>query len=64
MFWSSHIGFRVRISGPCSHLKFAFMIHDMIGRGVICGDVMTNSFMFSQDSCWHVTKSVVFLELL
>ena len=37
------------------------MIHDMIGYGMMWGDVMItkNCFTFSFDSQWHMTKSVV-----
>ena len=40
------------------------MIHDMIGHGMMCGDVTMNSFTFSRESHWYVTKSVAFLESL
>ena len=43
-------------------LGFAFAIRDMIGCGMMCGDITTNSFTFSLESCWDVTKSVAFLE--
>ena len=35
------------------------MIRDMIGHGMTWGDVMTNSFMFSHESHWYMTKSVM-----
>ena len=39
-----------------------FPIHDTAGHGMTCGDVTMNSFMFSYESHWYVTKSVMFLE--
>ena len=30
---------------------FAFAIRDMIGHGMVWGDVTTNSFAFSHESC-------------
>ena len=39
------------------------MIHDTIGRGMTCGDVTMNSFAFSHESHWRMTKSVFILEL-
>ena len=35
------------VSGLHSHSWFTFAIHDMIGCGMTCGDIMTNSFVFS-----------------
>ena len=55
---------RVHVHGSRSRSQFAFAIRDMIGRGMTWGDVMTNSFTFSHESCWRVTKSVAFLESL
>ena len=49
----------------CVHvhvLGFAFTIRDMIGRGMMCGDVTTNSSVFLHESCWYVTKSAAFLD--
>ena len=64
MCHGNHVPFMVCISGSHSHIGFAFMIHDMIGHGMTCCDVMMNSFMISCESHCHVTKSVTFLELL
>ena len=33
----------------CSRFGFAFAIRDAIGRGMTCGDVMMNSFVFSRE---------------
>ena len=52
------------LSGSCLHSQFVFAIRDTIGHGMTCGDVTTNSFMFSCESHWCVTKSVAFLESL
>ena len=51
-------------SGSHSYLWFAFAIHDMIGCGMMWGDIMMNSFTFSCESHWHMTKSVALLESL
>ena len=51
VFWGLHL-----------HFGFVFTIHDTIGRGMTCDDVTMNSFVFSCESHWDVTKSVVFLE--
>ena len=59
---SSGIHFRVRVLGLHSCLQFALTIRDMIGCGVMWGDVTINSFMFSYESHWHVTKSVTLHE--
>ena len=37
-------------SGSCLSFRFTFMICDMIGCGMMCGDVMMNSFMFLCES--------------
>ena len=62
MSHSSRVHCRIHISGLCLYLQFAFAIHDMIGHGVMCGDIMMNSFTFSRESHWYMTKSVAFLE--
>ena len=33
-------------------------MRDTIGRGMTWDDVTMNSFTFSRESCWRVTKSV------
>ena len=53
---------RVRFYGSCLCFGFMFMIHDTIGCGMMCGDIMTNSFEFSRESRWDVTKSVACIE--
>ena len=63
--WMSHgsrVRFRVRVTCSRSHLAFAFVIRDTIGRGMTWGDVTMNSFAFSRESRWRVTKSVASLE--
>ena len=47
IFHMLSILFRVHISGSHSCFGFTFAICDMIGCGMTCGDVTTNSFMFS-----------------
>ena len=34
------------------------MIHVTIGRGMMCGDVTTNSFAFSCESYWHIVLNL------
>ena len=58
----SRIHFLARVLGLHSHSWFTFAIRDTIGCGMSCGDVTTNSFMFSLESRWYITKSVAFLE--
>ena len=60
----SRVRFRVRVTCSRSHFAFAFVIRDTIRRGMTWGDVTMNSFTFSRESCWRVTKSVAFLESL
>ena len=33
-----------------------FMICDMIGHGMTCGEITMNSFIFSHESQWDMTK--------
>ena len=44
--------------------QFSFVIYDMIGCGMMWGDVMMDYFTLSHESHWHVTKSAAFLESL
>ena len=50
--------FQVRV-----HIYSLLAIHDTIGCGMMYGDVTMNSFVFSCESCWYMTKSVTFLKL-
>ena len=58
----SGFAFRVHVCVYGLHLQFA--ICDTIGCGVTCGDITMNSFTFSRESHWHMTKSVMLLKLL